>query len=78
MNPAFSWSRPFQLIGLLLIGVLSIGAETATASNTRPVAEDVCWDKDGCRVCENLLSKCRTWICPVGDPRGIGISCPKK
>ena len=72
MNTA---TRGLQLIGLLLIGVLSIGAEAASARNTRSAVE-VCWDKDGCRVCEFLLSKCRTWICPVGDPRGIGVSCP--
>lgn len=74
MNTA---TRSLQLIGLLLIGVLSMAAGTATASNTRPAEEEECWDFNGCRWCHYELAKCTTWICPVGHPHGIGIVCER-
>ena len=68
---AFRWNRLLQLLGLLLIAVFSVGTEAARAQE----AGDDCADVYGCEVCLNEDGTCVTWICPVGDPRGVGILC---
>lgn len=70
------WNRPLQLSGLLLIAVLTIGVEAGSSTVGRP-ADSTCWWEDGCHSCRNLLSGCVTWYCPIPDPRGVGIVCPK-
>ena len=70
---AFRWNRLLQLLGLLLIAVLSVGTEAARAQE----AEGDCEEFAGCDVCVSLVDGkiCTTWFCPVGDPRGVGILC---
>ena len=68
---AFRWNRLLQLLGLLLIAVLSVGTEAARAQE----AGDGCIDYYGCEVCPGEDENCITWVCPVGDPRGVGVLC---
>jgi len=70
---AFRWNRPLQLLGLLLIAVLSVGTEAAQAQE----ADNDCGEFGGCEVCVTEVDgkQCTTWVCPVGDPRGVGILC---
>ncbi|MDE2661940.1 MAG: hypothetical protein OXI39_02895 [Gemmatimonadota bacterium] len=67
----FRWNRPLQLLGLLLIAALSVGTEAARAQE----AGDDCFDFYGCEVCPNEDGTCITYVCPFGDPRGVGILC---
>lgn len=62
-------NRTFQLLGLLLIGLLSFQADTVSAlpSSCASVGE--------CEVCRAEDPDCITWTCPVDHPRGIGIRC---
>ena len=71
---ATRWNRPLQLLGLLLIAVLSVGSEPARAQEGE---EDDCWEFDGCSICSGEDPKCITYFCPIGDPRGWGIICNK-
>ena len=70
---AFRWNRPLQLLGLLLIAVLSLGTEAARAQEI----DDDCGEFDGCEACVTVVDgkECVTWACPVGDRRGVGILC---
>ena len=65
--------RTLQLIGLLLIALLS--AETVVAAGHRP-SEECTTDDEDCRSCLSLPSGCVTWMCPIGHERGVGIRCP--
>lgn len=71
---AFRWNRPLQLLGLILIAVLSFGSEAVRAQEEE---EDDCWEFDGCEICPSDDPKCITFFCPIGDPRGMGIICKK-
>ena len=62
--------RTFQLLGLLLIGLLSFQAETVSASQSSCRT-----DADGCTFCPGEDDDCTTWVCPVGHPSGVGIYC---
>lgn len=70
---AFRWNRLLQLLGLLLIAVLSVGTEAARAQE----ADEDCGPVRGCEACVTEVDgkKCITWTCPVGDRRGVGILC---
>lgn len=70
---AFRWNRPLQLLGLLLIAALSVGAEAGRAQEV----DDECDEFLGCDYCISRDGDevCTTWICPVGDSRGVGIFC---
>lgn len=61
-------NRTLQLLGLLLIGLLSFQADPVSA------LPSVCVDVGECTVCE-ANDDCITWTCPVGHPRGVGIRC---
>ncbi len=76
MNKTASrWNRSLQLLGLLLIAVLSVGSEAARAQDED---DDRCWIFDRCEICQSTEDpKCITVFCPVGDPRGIEVICKK-
>lgn len=61
-------NRTLQLLGLLLIGLLSFQAETVRASSSGCHTDD-----EGCEICEG--EDCDTWFCPIGNDRGVGIAC---
>ncbi len=69
---AFRWNRPLQLLGLLMIALLSVGTEAARAQEA---GDDGCIQLFGCEVCPAQDPDCITYVCPVGDPRGVGILC---
>ncbi len=66
---AFRWNRPLQLLGLVLIAVLSVGTEAARGQEL----DGRCFQFLGCEVC--VFENCTTWVCPVGHPDGVGIAC---
>lgn len=59
-----------QLLGLLLIAILSMTTDTAAASSS----DDHCFDALGCEWCI-ISDDCDAWICPFGDERGVGVLC---
>lgn len=68
--------RTLQLIGLLLIAVLSTEYEAAGA--TYRLSSPKCGDEvnyKGCLDCY-FPDGCYAWACPIGHPDGIGIRCP--
>ena len=72
-------NRTFQLLGLLLIAVLSITAEgaSATVGYLDPDNPDNCFSLFGCEICVSEDGECLGWFCPVGDDRGVGIICKR-
>jgi len=74
---AFRWHRLLQLFGLLLIAVLSAQDGLAQEEIDEEL-DDHCTEFDGCRICHEDGEGCMTWFCPIGDPRGIGISCGRE
>lgn len=71
---ASRWHRLLQLVGLVLIAVLSAEAGRAHAQEDEE-DDPACTEFDGCRICHEDGDPCMTWFCEIGDPRGIGISC---
>lgn len=65
-------NRTLQILGLLLVGLLSMEAKAVRAQ-----APDPCMTHDsGCITCRS--DECLAWFCPIGDPRGSGIICPEE
>jgi len=63
--------RFLQLLGLLLIAVLSIEAESVRAQEPQP---NCLTHTSGCVTCVED-SGCVTRTCPVGHPMGVGVVC---
>ena len=63
--------RFLQLLGLLLIAVLSIEAEAVRAQEP---PENCMTHTSGCVTCVED-SGCMTWTCPIGHPKGVGVVC---
>ena len=70
-SAAFRWNRPLQFLGLALIAVLSLVTGVAQAQERIHCTTH----DDGCETCYNADTRCLTWVCPLGDPDGVGILC---
>lgn len=61
--------RVLQILGLFLIGLLSMEARAVRAQEDDPCMPH----NSGCITCRG--DDCLAWFCPIGHPRGSGIVC---
>lgn len=62
-------NRTLQILGLLLVGLLSMEAKAVHAQQGLECLRH----GNGCVTCRT--EECLFWLCPIGDPRGVGIYC---
>ena len=64
-------NRTLQILGLLLVGLLSMEAKPVRAQQ-----KDCKTHTSGCMTCTD--DECIAWVCPIGHARGSGIKCPEE